>query len=82
MSPTELAAYEADRKKDYDAVKAEGNLDDDEEDEDGQDPTIDEKLINTEYEPEETLFQIRVLYGLGKCADLIFPKSLNDIKYR
>lgn len=37
MSPTELAAYEADRNKDYDAVKAEGNLDEDEEDEDGQD---------------------------------------------
>lgn len=35
-----------------------------------------------EYEQGETIFQFRVLYGLGKCADLVFPRSVNKPEYR
>lgn len=24
----------------------------------------------------------RILYGLGKCADLVFPRSVNRLEYR
>lgn len=35
-----------------------------------------------EYDPEEMVYQVRVMFGLGKCMDLVFPKSMNNKAYR
>ena len=45
-------------------------------------PEENEENLKMEWKDGETLFQVRVLYGLGRCADLIWPQGMMLESYR
>ena len=97
LSPKEYEASLKEKKKAMESVNPSDKLDEEDKQSDGNeygDEYYDDDSEQTKdfKEPSEStaerylegeiLFQVRVMYGLGKCAELTFPRSINRKDYR